>query len=163
MDIRNIHLEDFECPRCGQKTLYVSELDAEGLPNGTIECVSCGAEIHEAIDVQPVCEHEDCNERGYACYLPQSDEPDEYYCPQHAFESGYCKGCGQFWGGIERFGFGSGYCEHCEAEFDDDDYEDDDSGYYDFYHEWEDIVEGESGGRYIGPGSETLPDDEAHS
>ena len=54
MDIRNIHLEDFECPRCGQKTLYVSELDAEGLPIGTIECVSCGAEIHEAIDVQPV-------------------------------------------------------------------------------------------------------------
>lgn len=39
-----------------------------------------------------------------------------------------------------------------------DDVDDDDSGYFDFYIEVEDIVEGETYGRYIGPGSETLPE-----
>lgn len=42
----------------------------------------------------------------------------------------------------------------------DDEFLDDDSGYFDFYAEYEDIIEGEIGGRYIGPGSDTLPESE---
>ena len=44
---------------------------------------------------------------------------------------------------------------------DDDGYLDDDGGYFDFYTEAEDIIEGETYGRYIGPGSDTLPESDA--
>lgn len=59
------------------------------------------------------------------------EEPAEYFCPTHAFDNGYCKGCGRFFGGIESFDFGSGYCDDCQNEIDrndelDDELDDDD-------------------------------------
>ena len=40
--------------------------------------------------------------------------------------NGYCAGCGMFYAGIERFDFGGGFCEECQAELDRDDWRDDD-------------------------------------
>lgn len=65
------------------------------------------------------------------CFLEVENDPakaDDWLCDEHIRHSGYCMGCGQFWGGIESFDFGNGFCEHCNAEFDDnydDDYDDD--------------------------------------
>lgn len=84
-------------------------------------------------EAQP-CQHEGCTEMGNPCWLPEydkpeghGDEPDMWYCDAHMHGAGFCRGCGTFWGGVESFDFGSGFCEHCETEFDDD-YDDD---YYD--------------------------------
>ncbi|MBK9751827.1 MAG: hypothetical protein IPO91_34385 [Chloroflexi bacterium] len=77
-------------------------------------------------EAQP-CQHEGCTAMGNPCWLPEfdkpeghGDEPDMWYCDAHMHGSGFCRGCGTFWGGIESFDFGSGFCEHCESEFDDD-------------------------------------------
>lgn len=176
-DIRNIHLEDFECPNCGQKTMYASELDADGLPNGTIECVSCGSEYQEAVDVREVhpCETENCTSIETAKYHNQWAEGDdefEWLCDDHAIADGYCLGCRWFCAGTESYDFSpiKGYCHDCveeirydAGEYDDDFYDDDLDFGWNEYPEWSDIIEGEEGGRYIGEGSETLPDDEAQS
>lgn len=71
------------------------------------------------------CEYTDengvrCQNEGQPCYLENDDEePNAYYCGDHAQGAGFCVCCGSFWGGIERFDFGNGLCEHCESEFDD--------------------------------------------
>ncbi len=105
------------------------------------------------------CDHEGCTEEGIACFLLGSHEPDEFLCFDHAREEGYCPGCGQFWAGVESFDFrlnGTSFCENCFAEVDDS-WEDDDLDFgWDEYVEYEDIIEEETGGRYIGPGSESL-------
>lgn len=109
------------------------------------------------------CQHEGCTNPGSPCWLPDSDydsEPDEYYCSEHAQINGYCYICGTFWAGVEMFDFGPGYCSNCAAEVEEPDYEDADWGGWDYYPEYEDILEDETGGRYIGPGSEFLPDDD---
>lgn len=70
-----------------------------------------------------------------ACRLPdwgdepkRDDRPDFYYCWEHAQRNGFCKLCGEFWGGVESFDFGSGFCENCadtvRTDFGEDDYED---------------------------------------
>ena len=85
------------------------------------------------------CNHEGCDSTDVtACFLPdnETDTPDEHYCATHAHEHGWCWGCGQFWGGVESFDFGSyygnvaGLCDNCSDavkddfdDFDDDDYE----------------------------------------
>ena len=106
-----------------------------------------------------LCQHEDCTEIALACYLPTGNHdagPDEWLCGEHARESGYCPGCGLFWAGIEPFDFrlnGTSYCDNCFSEFHE--YADDDLDFgWDEYTEYEDIIEGETGGRWIGPGSE---------
>lgn len=90
------------------------------------------------------CRHPGCSENGTGCFLPdnQTGEPDEYYCLNHCQEHGYCYMCGQFWGGVESFEFGSilggieGLCENCsdalKSEFGEDDYDYDfmNDGYY---------------------------------
>jgi hypothetical protein len=51
------------------------------------------------------------------------------------------------------------FCIPCGSRVDeaDEEADDEDNYFYDQYSEWEDIVEGEEGGRYIGPGSEVQP------
>lgn len=71
-----------------------------------------------------LCQHDGCDDVGYACYLDEDLLSDpakatEFLCPRHAVESGYCYGCGRFFAGIEEFDFGSGLCSDCKVEFDD--------------------------------------------
>jgi hypothetical protein len=55
------------------------------------------------------------------------DEPAvTYYCPDHAEQNGFCRGCGLFCAGIETYDFGrgrngpAGFCEHCQDQIEDD-------------------------------------------
>jgi hypothetical protein len=89
------------------------------------------------------CSHEGCENNGEPCYLdPTSDEPDEYYCPEHAHAQGYCWYCGHFWGGVEAFDFApSRLCPNCKDAIDadmgmDDEYWDEDD--WDAYEDYED-------------------------
>ena len=81
-----------------------------------------------------ICEHEGCDKEGVECRI-DDDSPCEYFCPEHAFEAGYCYCCGSFWGGIEEFDFGRirGVCPHCrdEIESNESDGSDDDEIDYD--------------------------------
>lgn len=74
-----------------------------------------------------ICEHDGCQRQAIRCRLP--NDVIRYFCVEHAPEYGFCYLCGEFWGGIESFDFGPGYCENCAMERDDDDWED--------YDEWE--------------------------
>ena len=69
-----------------------------------------------------------------ACFLPEpygrDRKPDEVLCGPCAGAAGYCRSCGEFWGGISSFEFlHPGLCDHCqsqiEADFDNDDGEPD--------------------------------------
>lgn len=70
------------------------------------------------------CEEPGCTEGGWvACRLPDHHETGEehHYCREHAFAHGYCKGCGDFWGGVESFEFlNNGYCDNCRSQIDAD-------------------------------------------
>jgi hypothetical protein len=78
----------------------------------------------------PRCEEPGCDEEGCPCYLEPWGKIHSFYCVEHSQIHGFCVGCGQFWGGIESFDFGPGWCDNCALEFEDDyNYEDD---YYDF-------------------------------
>jgi hypothetical protein len=75
------------------------------------------------------CEEEGCESfDAIPCFLMGEDDPNGYFCSEHAHAQGFCYICGQFWGGIESFDFGPGYCEHCRSEVEADagDYDDDD-------------------------------------
>jgi hypothetical protein len=62
------------------------------------------------------CEEPGCLNEAMPCYLSGDPEPSEWWCSEHAFEHGFCRGCGQFWAGIESFDFGPGYCPNCRDE-----------------------------------------------
>ncbi len=51
----------------------------------------------------------------------------EYVCSTHHHATGYCYGCGQFFGGIESFEFGNGLCDDCNQDLcfpdDEDDFD----------------------------------------
>ena len=90
-----------------------------------------------------------CKHEGNPCWLegwnPEKG-PDDYYCSKHAFEVGYCPGCGLFWGGVESFEFSDHHlCDNCEdelrAEMEEDEDEEMDYVYsqypFDGEHDWE--------------------------
>lgn len=66
---------------------------------------------------------DDCPNEGMDCWLPDDgDQASCAYCPGHAFDAGFCKSCGQFWGGIESFEFlNGGYCDECKSEMEHND------------------------------------------
>ena len=68
------------------------------------------------------CQKEGCNETAIECYLPYYyDNPDEYLCPYHAVEAGYCCRCGNFSSGLELFDFNrNGLCPDCQVEIDNE-------------------------------------------
>lgn len=113
-------------------------------------------------DQDHLCQHEGCSNPGIPCFMPgnyDADDPDYFYCGEHCQIEGFCYICGQFWAGVEMFDFGPGYCVNCASEVEEPDY--DDMDWFDDYAEYEDIIEGETGGRYIGPGSDVMPDEES--
>lgn len=85
------------------------------------------------------CQHTDendkavCQEEGNAIFsIFQPDEPIGYYCDEHCFENGACRGCYQFLAGLESFDFSqSGFCGGCDEEIarDFSDYDGDDDEY----------------------------------
>lgn len=83
-----------------------------------------------------VCSEPGCSKRTtIACIVPDTDEIEGYYCYDHAWRNGYCFGCGQFWGGVESFDFPgphqvSGYCDNCQSDFEEDDYDDEEDYRY---------------------------------
>lgn len=86
-----------------------------------------------------------CDNPGAPCFLPGRQEPEGYYCTNHAQQEGFCWGCGQFWGGVESFEFSdTGLCEECEQEQEAEDqpfYDWDDD---DWWHESEPCCASES-------------------
>lgn len=68
---------------------------------------------------QILCQEPNCYREGSVhCTLidPENDEDVHLnYCPDHAYDNGFCMGCGEFWGGIESFDFSpiKGFCENC--------------------------------------------------
>lgn len=66
-----------------------------------------------------------CHRQGAPCWLPDDlDQPSEYLCAEHAYQAGYCKGCGQFWGGVESFEFRTeyrGFCDNCAHQMEVED------------------------------------------
>lgn len=81
------------------------------------------------------CEKKECFKDGCVeCHVPEQGdyidmlELKEHFCPEHAYENGYCSLCGDFWGGIESFDFNnpSQLCENCLEQLKDEIGEDDD-------------------------------------
>lgn len=63
------------------------------------------------------------------CSIYDYERDKEIYfnlCVECAPKHGFCWMCGQFWGGVESFDFGPGYCENCRDEIDyDEQFEED--------------------------------------
>jgi len=74
-------------------------------------------------ETEPVtpCDVIGCELDGTACFYPdnETDLPNNWYCPTHAPQHGFCWGCGLFWGGCESFDFAAarggiqGLCPNC--------------------------------------------------
>jgi hypothetical protein len=145
----DFYLEGLDCPNCAGRFLVAEQVDAEGLPVGEIECISCGATFQQAVDVQPVpmpCEHENCHSLDTQMYTYLSldengKDVSECLCIEHAIEAGFCYLCGHFSAGLESYDFSpvNGVCGDCvellrdeAGEYDDDDgfdFDYDDFGY----------------------------------
>lgn len=75
----------------------------------------------------PICEADGCNKPGIICALWdfEAENPAEItyiYCPTHAWEEGFCYGCGQFWAGLESFDFNPRHvCSNCDVQKELDD------------------------------------------
>lgn len=111
------------------------------------------------------CAEAGCKSRSTSEYeypTPNDDgSPDTVWlCDEHAEGYGFCYLCGGFWAGVESFDFSriKGVCENCIVEFDDPD--DDLDEFNEFalwdYNTWNDVIENESGGVYIGPDNDTM-------
>lgn len=83
---------------------------------------------------QHPCMEDGCKStEGIACFYEVGDQPDVYYCWEHIVQNGFCRGCGQFWAGVDSFDFQHyGWCDNCwdqvsepesEFEYEDDYYE----------------------------------------
>lgn len=89
--------------------------------------------LHQQQAENPLpCQHEGCTSTDtIPCYINWIDEePEGYYCSEHAADEGFCCMCGLFAAGTEHFDFiHPGYCDSCwealESEMGDyDEYED---------------------------------------
>lgn len=90
------------------------------------------------------CQHPECTiEDATACFYTDNEtqQPNYYYCSNHAAEHGFCYMCGQFWSGVERFDFATawggteGLCENCDEQVRSDlgEYDDDDDDFEDHF------------------------------
>lgn len=58
------------------------------------------------------------------------------YCHEHAWDNGFCWGCGGFWSGAENFDFSRSHlCSNCEFDADDDFIDDEDYFPSDYPHD----------------------------
>lgn len=124
------------------------------------------------------CEHEGCKATETAAYHNQWEEltPDgkwqeEWYCDEHAVQNGFCLGCTYLRAGTEDYDFSpiKGWCGECVDELRSEagEYVDDDLDFgWDYAADWYDpdspVSELEPPEtptvRWIGPGSEMLPE-----
>lgn len=75
-----------------------------------------------------MCWQPGCTDWGIYCYFPDHEwgrpgggprkHPDDCLCDKHIERAGFCRGCGQFWAGVESFEFGryAGWCDNCQVE-----------------------------------------------
>lgn len=80
-------------------------------------------ERHAALAQPQPCNHDGCTSQdAYPCWLePSSAAPDEWLCPDHMAEQGFCVGCGNFAAGTEGFDFWHrGLCDNCWYEIRDE-------------------------------------------
>lgn len=93
------------------------------------------------------CQASGCRNAALDFYLPDNEppnDPDGFYCEDHANSAGWCWGCGGFWGGVESFDFSkTGLCENCEpgylrdiGESDEDDWDEDEAEWDDMPNAW---------------------------
>jgi hypothetical protein len=69
------------------------------------------------------CQHPGCTEQGIEVVIRfGDDEHPSYFCPDHAYENGYCALCGDFNAGHESFDFNNpmGVCENCRDAIEGD-------------------------------------------
>lgn len=88
------------------------------------------------------CQHKGCTkDSDVVCIVPEQDNTGiqviEHLCEEHAYESGYCVLCGEFWGGIETFDIDnpSHLCENCLEQIKDETGENDTNEYYEGFEE----------------------------
>lgn len=82
------------------------------------------------------CQQEGCSAEGWYCEPPGKDAPDEWYCPKHANQNGYCSACGGFFAGIESFEFRpDGLCDNCHDDAAKGDWDEDDNDLDDWIEE----------------------------
>jgi hypothetical protein len=87
-----------------------------------------GDKLRRRLLYGPICEARDCRNFGDTCYFP--DYSEAHFCWQHKRDNGFCPGCGHFWAGIGTFDFSrTGYCENCERDNFDLDWEEYDDDY----------------------------------
>ncbi|MDJ0660585.1 MAG: hypothetical protein QNJ42_14015 [Crocosphaera sp.] len=86
--------------------------------------------IPQAFDIK--CHEPLCNNHANLYRYPELEDEEAtiavLYCPKHAADHGFCKGCGCYAGGLESFEFGStpGLCDACADDREPiiDDYDD---------------------------------------
>lgn len=76
----------------------------------------------EAVAMDGLCTETGCASEGVECFFPDHvypHPPDAILCWEHIQHSGFCRGCGRFWGGVESFEFSrSKLCDDCQHEAD---------------------------------------------
>lgn len=77
--------------------------------------------------IKHACMEQGCWKEAISCRLidysakRQSIKLLEWFCVDHCHKNGYCYGCGEFWGGVERFEFSkSRLCDACEGKMEED-------------------------------------------
>ncbi len=61
------------------------------------------------------CEKESCFMDGCVeCHIPENKNLIEHLCFHHAFKSGYCFCCGEFYGDDNNFMSGNSLCDNCK-------------------------------------------------
>lgn len=85
------------------------------------------------------CDKPGCMDDGSVkCHIPDlmlspnnADNRFEHFCPEHAYDAGYCSLCGEFWGGIESFEFDNPLflCENCYEQIENEFYEEDEEDF----------------------------------
>ncbi len=70
------------------------------------------------------CEIKDCDKD--ATTQGRLEEEEHHLCFDHGKETGFCAGCGEFWGGTDEWEFPNahrcieGYCQNCSDEIKSD-------------------------------------------
>ncbi len=102
------------------------------------ECASC-----KGSRWVPICECGNCEQPGEACGggYDDQDEPTGYFCDAHMHAAGNCRMCRQFFGAVESFEFGNGFCDDCAWEIKHDADHDDEEDFYDQHEREEDYMD----------------------
>lgn len=82
------------------------------------------------------CVHEGCTNKTWPAFYPDDEEEPIFVCDEHAYEEGFCFGCGGFWSGAsEFFDFnlgGTHLCLDCHEEYRDEIESEADDEFYEY-------------------------------